>query len=312
MTLAAISKPQYPSIPKTSGAPNVNRPNAYVQVVDAIITAKEAVSELFSIFGSGAKFGIFDSNLNLVFSGDSTVSFEFRQEWRISDYPIEQGSFTSYNKVLTPFEVRMTFTVGGNVTNRNAALAVLLSLCNSLALYTVVTPEQTYGPVSISHIDYRKQATRGATLLQIDVWLTNINVSTLAVLSVTQQPDSSSNPTTPAVSDPQSPSASPTANGGTAGTDPMTVDQAQALPDPAAGQSTIAAESAAPTPAATGDVVNPDTGAAVPAPTAPAVPPTPAAPTPAPELGTSSSPITSTTPTYDLNGNWAFPAFGGT
>ena len=45
-----------------------------------------------------------------VVDADSVVTFDYRQEWTVSDYPLEQGAFQSYDKVQTPFDVAVTIT----------------------------------------------------------------------------------------------------------------------------------------------------------------------------------------------------------
>lgn len=61
----------------------------------------------------------------------SVVDFEYKQDWNISNYTVEDGGFQSYNKVQLPFDVRMRIAAGGNQTNRASVLTVVDNLANA-------------------------------------------------------------------------------------------------------------------------------------------------------------------------------------
>lgn len=65
-------------------------------------------------------------NLLPVFA--STIEFDFDQEWTIGDYPVEQGSFQSYDKVQLPFECRVRMACGGPTSQRAAFLNSIFSI----------------------------------------------------------------------------------------------------------------------------------------------------------------------------------------
>ena len=56
------------------------------------------------------QWGIFDQSGDPVITADTIVEVGYRREYRISDFPVEEGSFASYNKVQTPYDVRVTCT----------------------------------------------------------------------------------------------------------------------------------------------------------------------------------------------------------
>lgn len=105
---------------------------------------------------------------------DTFVSIEYKREWAISDYPIEQGGFESYNKVQVPFNVHVKFASGGSAENRAALEASCEAVGKTLALYTVNTPERVYQSVSVQHIDYRRTSTNGVGLLTVEMWLLEV------------------------------------------------------------------------------------------------------------------------------------------
>src|SRR5262249_51706443 len=112
-------------------------------------------------------------------------------EWAIANYPVEKGAFESYDKVQTPYEVRVRFASGGSIPNRQALLNSIAAIAGDLNLYDVVTPEAIYTSANIAHYDYNREAARGLGLMVIDVLFQQVRVS--STQTFTQSP-SSSNP----------------------------------------------------------------------------------------------------------------------
>ncbi len=139
---------------------------------------------------------------------NSTVSFDFKQDWIVSDYPVEAGSFMSYDKVQLPFDARLRVTSGPDEVSRIALLNLIQVLTNSssllqalstaitsltgftlpsvpLFLFDAVTPEATYTGCTISHYDYRRRSDSGLGMIVMDIWLTQVKqVASTAFQSV--------------------------------------------------------------------------------------------------------------------------------
>ena len=153
---------------------------------------------------SGDGIGVFDSSTtdqwgifldgSAVVTADTVTRVNYKREWAVSDFPVEQGSFSSYNKVQIPFDARVRFTSGGSESNRAALLNSVASIADdTVNLYTVVTPEETYPSVTITHYEYSRTATDGVGLLSVDVWCLNVNQqSATTTLSNTQSPSGAS------------------------------------------------------------------------------------------------------------------------
>lgn len=131
---------------------------------------------------SSSQWGIF-SNGNPVVVADNVLSMEFKQEFRISNYPVEGGAFASYNKVQMPFEVRFRFSTGGNTSKRSAMLNSIGAVIGDINLYDVVTPDATYLNGNFTHQDYRRTAQEGAGLLSVDVSMQEVRSASLIVSS---------------------------------------------------------------------------------------------------------------------------------
>lgn len=124
-----------------------------------------------------------------VVEADSVVAFEYRQDYKIVDYPVEQGAFESYNKVQSPFTVRVTLTRGGNAQKRRQFMDDLDACISSLELFDVVTPEKTYLNVNAEHVEYRRTADSGISLITAELWLREVRVVGATANNNTAAPD---------------------------------------------------------------------------------------------------------------------------
>lgn len=152
------------------------------------------------------QWGIYQGGSPVVVA-DSVKSFEYRQDYQVADFPVEQGAFQSYDKVQRPFDVRLRFSSSGSSTSRQALLDSIAAISGDTNVYDAVTPDAIYQSVNVDHYDYR--FTEGKPgLLIIDVWCIQIMASS---------PPSSQNSA--------SPSAASPVNGGTVQASPATPSQ---------------------------------------------------------------------------------------
>lgn len=236
MPLANVVVPPFPDVPRAPGVPPVL--TAIGTASFNVIMLAADVASVVRMFAPPA-WGIFKNNLPL-FVGDSVISFDYRREWRVSDFPIEQGGFASYDKVSVPRDVRLTFAVSGSPgvlaslipgaagwmapANRKAALATLDAAAASLDLVTVVTPEARYESCNIVHYDYRREARAGTTLIRVDVWLVEIRIAPSPQFTQTQTESSTApvqdgavQPTPPPPTPPPPPATPATGGSGLTG-----------------------------------------------------------------------------------------------
>lgn len=144
-------------------------------------------AQILNLFQSKPKWGIYKDGKPVIIA-DSVVSVEYQQEYRISNYPQEDGAFQSYNKVATPYDARVTYTKGGSGVARQDFLNALEKATASLDLVSVVTPEKTYTSANVVHYNYRRTSDRGANLLTVDVWVTEVRVTVVPGFSKTVAP----------------------------------------------------------------------------------------------------------------------------
>ena len=100
----------YPNIPPLPGVPAINRNSAGYVGAALNIVAQLLPDSLF-----GTKWAILDATTgSAILIPDNFVSYERISEAKIPTYPLEQGSFASYNKVRLPRTYRLTVSCNGN------------------------------------------------------------------------------------------------------------------------------------------------------------------------------------------------------
>lgn len=120
-------------------------------------------------YGLGAlpQWGVFLDGAPVVLA-DTVTDFGYQQTWTISDYPVERGGFESYDKVNTPFRIRIQFVSGGSEANREALLDSIAAIGDTLDKFDVLTPEAIYTSVNLEHYDYRRTSRNGLGLMIVD------------------------------------------------------------------------------------------------------------------------------------------------
>lgn len=173
----------FPNIPALPGVPPLPRlPGAAGAVVDLLLG--DVLSLLTGL--GGPQWGLFVGGLPAV-TAESVVSFEFKQGYRISNFPVEEGLFESYNKVQQPFDVRLRFSTGGDVSDRQALIDSAEAAIASLELMDAVTPEAVYESLNPVHMDYRRTAVAGVGLLIVDIFCEQVRATASSSFTNAQQ-----------------------------------------------------------------------------------------------------------------------------
>lgn len=181
----------FPNVPKVPGVPSVPRSAKFPAAARVVLGLTQGL--LWRLFQVDTRWGIFDSKGKALgdpakftdFAGSlldsaglgstlSTGGVDYSKETRVSDFPIERGSFASYNKVEQPANPNVTLCLTGSEIDRTAFLNAIDAACKSTDLYSVVTPEVTYVNYSVERYSYSRRSSKGATLLIVDISLREI------------------------------------------------------------------------------------------------------------------------------------------
>lgn len=218
--------PQFPNVPPLPGVPPLF---ASPRGVINLLGGGAALMTADSLFGAGffgqQQWGIIDSQGNAVAMFDNVVSVEYRHEMNISNFPVEQGAFQSYNKVQVPWDCRVKFSTGQDVETRAAFLNAIEVAVLSLGFYAVLTPEAQYPSANLIHMEYERSQQRGNNLLIVDVWLQEVRATAQAQNVASQ----------PTVNTPAADSAAPANTNGTTQAINVTATPEQNTPLPMVG-----------------------------------------------------------------------------
>lgn len=191
----------YPNVPNVPGVPALPR----LATITPFVAAGQGLLQglIWRLFQVQTQWGIFDSSGQPLgdpskFTGligaaldsaglgttMSTGGVDYSKETRVSDFPVEQGSFASYNKVELPASPLVTLCLTGSENDRRSFLDAIDQATKSTDLYSVVTPEVTYIDYTIERYNYQRRANRGATLLIVELSLKEVRqVSSLLAVS---------------------------------------------------------------------------------------------------------------------------------
>ena len=169
----------------------------------AVVTAGAQASQGGFVPSVAGKLGGNKSG-NPVLTPDSVLSLEWHGEERISDYPVQNGQFVSYNKVKVPFDLRMVMTCQGKNVIQDALQSVTQSLNQALSniglafgqpmsrdaflrqldemlastdLYDVVTPDKVYQNVNLVAYNHAKKNYEGGTLIIAELMFREVRES---------------------------------------------------------------------------------------------------------------------------------------
>lgn len=156
----------FPLVPNGQGVPPVRR-----QVFGAINDATLLVADLRLLLASPPTWGIYKPDGSLAVKPDSFYAFGVRSDKRVSNFPIEQGSFGSFNKVSVPGEVRVVMTKGGTDQQRRKFLDQVADLISTFDLMTLVIPEGRQRGYTCHHYDYERKGQNGVWLLEVELLL---------------------------------------------------------------------------------------------------------------------------------------------
>lgn len=148
-----------PNVPNLPGVPPLTR-----RIASAAVGAAPLLALDFFSFAGPDRWAIHDDSGAVAVEFDSFLSLEYLNRNHVSDYPVEQGQFQTYNKVATPFDAIVSIAKGGSVQDRQTFWESVERVMASMKLYTLVTPELTYGNLTAEQHRYERRVRNGAHL----------------------------------------------------------------------------------------------------------------------------------------------------
>lgn len=185
----------FPNVPKLPGVPQLNRSNSFPAGPPPALSGVIAVGRLLQAFLAKPVWGIYANdpprtatvpdddiptvtvraNSNPLVRPDNIRRFNYKNEWNVSDFPVQEGGFGSYNKVNNPFEIQLRLTKGGSLKDRTTFLNQIEAIAGTTDLYKILTPEKTYLSVNVTRWELTREEEKGAYFLaEVDISLREI------------------------------------------------------------------------------------------------------------------------------------------
>lgn len=178
----------FPNVPIAKGVPAVAR--------SILFPADNSTEQPLASSGdevnadTARQWGLFTQDGDFAAPADNVLMFENQLEARIADYPVEEGGFSSYNKVTMPFDIRLVMSRGGSVEDRQDFIKAVNDAWQSTELFNVITPECVYLDVNVVSVRRAASADRGANLLALEIGLRKVRQT--AKLTFTSTKDAAS------------------------------------------------------------------------------------------------------------------------
>lgn len=180
----------FPNVPPLPGVPNLRRAATGVLTRTGLLPAIRGLNR-FGLLDMlmGPQWGVFDESGIVMLQPDTIAAVEYKGDYEIANHPVEEGGFASYNKVAKPFEISVQMTCSGKDSSREAFLTELEIMRSSLILYTVVTPDKSYGSMNLVHYDYKRSSQSGVSLLTVNCRFQEVRETATTSFTETAKPD---------------------------------------------------------------------------------------------------------------------------
>lgn len=103
---------------------------------------------------------VLEDTTDSAFDFDTFMSFAHSADMKVSEFPVEESAFATYNKVTHPVKVTIQMAVSGTFERREQFLIDLERYRRSTQLFTVVTPDAVYFSQTIYKFSYSREAKR--------------------------------------------------------------------------------------------------------------------------------------------------------
>lgn len=235
--MSFVTKPKFPDVPKLPGVPQIVRATTAIQsAILPVVNLGAGIAQLALSITAKPRWGIYkyiapetsspasasvEGDLedivvtatrkppSPIIEPDSIFRIGYDQEYTLPSNPIQDGSFATFNKIATAYEIQLRMIKGGSLSMRAQFLDDLERIGASLDLYRIITPERTYQPVNISSFSINREGREGAYFFtEIDITVKEIRQVKAQYSSVGASGDAST-------ANAQDPSALPTTNLGT-------------------------------------------------------------------------------------------------
>lgn len=215
MPLTSVPLPSAWDVPVATGVPTVAA--RVIEGAEAVVSVTAGtLLEDYLVSDAASHWGIFDASGNRVLTAARVMSLDGQSSYQISDAPMEEGAFSSYNKVTAPRAYRVlmvcdgsevgsggisdlismysigtavnALTGSGDIYVRKNFLDTLEVLEQDTNLYRVTTPEKVYRNVNIVGSRWSRSSRGGITMPAVEIMLQEVRLTATSSISNAHEP----------------------------------------------------------------------------------------------------------------------------
>lgn len=138
--------------------------------IPSISGAQNVVANIFpGVFGA---WTLLDHDTQLeICSFDCFYAFGYNKQSNVVQYPIENGSFVTYNKQNNPFQIEVSLVKNGlNLAfQKKSFISKLQDYCDKPLFVDVVTPSGTYLNCTLSGLSFENSADEWADAIKANL-----------------------------------------------------------------------------------------------------------------------------------------------
>ena len=97
------------------------------------------------------------------------MNMDITGEYKITQSPVENGSFVSYNKTTSPVTIGLQVAIKGTHDEIMSALTKLEVISEGTDLITIITPDNVYSDFNIVKFQYSRKVEDGLDIIYCDI-----------------------------------------------------------------------------------------------------------------------------------------------
>ena len=115
------------------------------------------------------RWTIVDENSLPVIEFTTFISLDYAGSSKALDYPAEEGTFATYNKVVPPIEIDLTVGAEGTDVELQDKLAILESLKNGTQQVDIITPYKEFKSYTLTDVNYSLNTDDGVGVIYFNL-----------------------------------------------------------------------------------------------------------------------------------------------
>lgn len=135
---------------------------------------------------SGVEWMIADEAGNSILPVYSVLSVDVTMDGKAVSDPIEEGSFTTYNKTTSPISIDMEISFQGDKASLQEAVTKAKELKESVNTFSIVTPDYEFENMTLERLSYNMRVENGLGVLVVSLSCVEVKEVQAAYASVSQ------------------------------------------------------------------------------------------------------------------------------